>query len=245
MEMHDVSGARAAWEKKDLLGATRDKKSRLHGTLYGVRRELKRRFKITEMPFVHSNDAKVFQRQRMVPSFPWAYVSVNTVGLNEQSINPNTAARHSVGHSFARGDQGNATISKHYMFPIIIGMEMHFITDDYMTAMAFIDTALIIATSNKMNFKMKMLGVENYVRITPESREFTLPRSDKENEQDPEGFDIVFNFRVETWTGVTKEVAKINNMGEVELGAIVVDHEGNVLEEETTIIQTADMSNDQ
>lgn len=230
----------SALRQKDLLGTTEFKQTHLFASFAGIRRVFKRFFKLKELPFVHSNDVKVMQRAKFEPSYPYAYVSITSMGISENNIDVARVRRHGGGHTV---HLANSTLTKHYFFPITLKVELHFITDDFLKAIQFMSEALILSQTKVLTFTLRTGDVEGFVTITPETKDLQLPRADKENEVDPESFDIVCNFSIDTWTGVSRETAKVNNNGEVELNvSIVTDSETlQVIDEETSYIKTADV----
>lgn len=230
----------SALRQKDLLGTTEFKQTHLFASFAGIRRVFKRFFKLKELPFVHSNDVKVLQRGKFEPSYPYAYVSITSMGISENSVDAARIRRHGGGHTC---NTANSTLTKHYFFPITLKIELHFITDDFLKAIQFMSEALILSTTKVLTFTLRTGSVEGFVTITPETKDLQLPRADKENEVDPESFDIVCNFSIDTWTGVSRETAKVNNAGEVELNVhIATDADTlQIIDSETSIIKTADV----
>jgi hypothetical protein len=230
----------SALRRKDLLGTTEFKQTHLFASFAGIRKVFKRFFKLSELPFVHSNDVKVLQRGKFEPSFPYAYVSITSMGISENNVDVARIRRHGGGHTV---HQANSTLTKHYFFPITLKVELHFITDDFLKAIQFMSEALILSQTKVLTFTLRTGDVEGFVTITPESKDLQLPRADKENEVDPESFDIVCNFSIDTWTGVSRETAKVNNNGEVELNvSIATDADTlQIIDTETSHIKTADV----
>jgi hypothetical protein len=230
----------SALRRKDLLGTTEFKQTHLFASFAGIRKVFKRFFKLSELPFVHSNDVKVLQRGKFEPSYPYAYVSITSMGISENNVDVARIRRHGGGHTV---HQANSTLTKHYFFPITLKVELHFITDDFLKAIQFMSEALILSQTKVLTFTLRTGDVEGFVTITPESKDLQLPRADKENEVDPESFDIVCNFSIDTWTGVSRETAKVNNNGEVELNvSIATDADTlQIIDTETSHIKTADV----
>lgn len=224
-----------AMRKKDLLGTTEFKNTHLFASLHGIQQVFKRFFKIKDLPFIHSNDVKTFQRNKFEPTYPYSYVSVTSMGITEGSVDPTRIRRHGIMQTV---HQANSTLSNHYYFPITLQLEFHFLTNDFLKAITFMSEALIISQTKTLNFELKTGPVKGFVTIMAESKDIPLPRSDRESESEPEAFDIAINFTVYTWTGVSREIAKVNNNGDIELNmAISVDME-NITDEESSIIRT-------
>lgn len=225
--------------KRDILGSSTFKQTHLYGSLSGVQRVFKKFFNLEELPFVHNNELKILQRQKFIPSYPYAYMSINAIGNPEGSLNGATLGRHGTGSSF---NQANATLTKHYLFPVLIQLEFHYITNDTLDAIFFMNKALALSNTKKLSFRLTAKGVSGVVGIISDTTEIQLPRADKENEIDPESHDIVLNYRISTWNGVSREVAKVNNNGDITFGAVIETADGTIVDEETVTLQTADKS---
>jgi len=230
---------REEMRKRDLLGNQSFKQTHLYASFHGIRTAFKNFFKIKELPFVHNNDVKQMLRNHFEPVYPYAYISFTSLGNAESHMLSPTLRRHSTGIS--RSDK-NSTITKHYMFPITLKYEFHYVTNDYTDVIRFISQALLLTDAKSMNIRVTSDLVSSFVDIKADTKEISIPRADKSSESDPEGFDITLSFTSNTWTGVSKEVAKVNNLGIFEMGAIIVNENGDVIDEETTTIQTADHS---
>ena len=223
--------------KRDMIGSSTFKQTHLYGSFQGVQRAFKKFFDLQELPFVHNNELKMMQRQKFEPSYLYAYMSVTAIGIPEGAMNGATLARHSAGFQV---DGSNSTITKFFFFPIQVQLEFHYVTNDTLDAILFINKALLMINAKKFSFRLKANGVSGVVGITTDTTEVQLPRADKENEDDPESHDLVLNFRVNTWNGVSRKVAKVNNDGKIEMNAVIVDGDGNISDEESTEITTAD-----
>jgi hypothetical protein len=230
---------REEMRRKDLLGNQAFKQTHLYASFHGIRKAFKNFFKVKELPFVHNNDVKQMLRGQFEPTYPYAYISFTSIGNAENHLLSPTIRRHSAGMSLS---DKNSTITKHYMFPITLRYEFHYVTNDYTDVIRFISQALILTDAKSMNIRVTSDAVSSFVDIKADTKEITIPRADKDAENDPEGFDIQIAFTSNTWTGVSKEVAKVNNLGIFEMGAIIVTPDGAITDEEYTEIQTADHS---
>ena len=225
--------------KRDILGSSTFKQTHLYASLSGVQRVFKKFYNLEELPFVHNNELKILQRQKLEPTYPYAYMSINAIGIPDGSLPGGALTRHGTGFQVSTA---NSTITKHYFFPIQIQLEFHYVTNDTLDAILFINKALMFINTKKLSFRLTVKEVSGIVGIIADTTEIQLPRADKDNEVDPEGHDIVLNYRVNTWNGVSRQVAKVNNAGNIEFGAMIVNGDGDVIDEEITTIQTADKS---
>lgn len=238
-ETNAAQDMREEMHRRDLLGNTSFKQTHLYASFYGIRKSFKHFFKVKELPFVHNNDVKQMLRAKMEPTYPYAYLSFTSIGNAENHLLSPNLRRHGTGMSRSTS---NSTITKHYHFPITLRYEFHYVTNDYIDAIRFISQALLLTDSKSMNIKVTSDTVSSFVEIKADSKEIAIPRADKDAENEPEAFDIVMAFTSSTWTGVSREVAKVNNLGIVDVGAIIVNADGDVIDEENSTIQTADHS---
>jgi hypothetical protein len=223
-------------KSRDLLGNQSFKQTHLFTSFAAIRASFKRYFKLEDLPFVHNNDAKMVQRSKLVPTYPYAYVSVNSIAKTEAHLLSTTIRRRGSGDVL---DGSNSQITRLHYFPITLRYELHYITNDYFDAIRFIGECLILVDSKALNVRITSGKASSFLDIVLDSKEIAIPRADKENEADPESFDLVVSCYSNTWTGVEKKISKINNRGEVEFNAVVVNPDGTVTDEEISILQTA------
>jgi hypothetical protein len=204
----------------DNLDRILDKNSAAYLTLYSFRESLKRFFQLDEIPLVQSQDVKremkkgVDDPNRAVATkYPYAYFSLSSIGLVKDQQGIKQIARNSLGMTL--DDLANASIGKAYLFPAKIAVEFHYVTNDLVSAIDFSTKALIVTHSGKLNLRVELDGTSSIVGVTASSEEVSMPRSDKEAEGDPEGFDLAISFDIQCKLGVVKQVPKVNNRGTV------------------------------
>ena len=227
---------REAMKERDLLGNLSFKQTHLFTAFAAIRASFKKYFKLQDLPFVHNNDVKQMLRQKMTPSYPYAYVSMTSIAKTEAHLLSPTVRRRGIGDVL---NGSNSTITRLHYFPITVHYEMHYVTNDYMDAIRFIGEALILFDSKALNVRIRTGNASSFLEIKIDNPEIQIPRADKENEAEPEAFDLVLTCTSTTWTGVEKQISKINNRGEVEFNAVVVNPDGTVTDEELTVIATA------
>jgi hypothetical protein len=228
---------RDAMIRRDLLGRSSFKQTHLFASFAGIRASFQKFFRIKEIPFVHNNDVKQMLRAKMEPSYPYAYVSMNSIAKSEAHLLTPTIKRRGVGHMV---DGSNSQLTRLHYFPVTVRYEFHYVTNDYFDAIRFIGEALILFESKVLNVQVTSGNVTSKLTIKADNPEVQIPRADKDNEAEPEAFDLVISCSSETWTGIEKKISKVNNRGEVTFHAVVVNPDGNVVDEETSVLQTAD-----
>lgn len=202
-----------------------DRNSAAYLTLFTFRESVKHFFGLEAFPLVQSQDVKrELKRSIGVDSpnnsvanaYPYAYWSLSDVGLIKDQQPIKGVARNSLGATF--DELANAVLKKAYLFPSTINVEMHYLTKDLVEAINFSTRALLVAHSGKLNARVELDGATWFVTITMTSESIPLPRSDKEQEADPEALDLAISFRIDTKLGVMRDVPKINNRAEITQG---------------------------
>lgn len=208
-----------------------DKNSAAFLTLYTFRESVKRFFGVEDFPLIQSNDVKREVRKSQGVDdpnhsvsniYPYSYWSLSDVGLVKDQQAIKGIARNSLG--FTVDELANAVVKKAYLFPSSINVEMHYVTKDLVDAMTFITRALIVGHSGKLNAEVVMDGAKWFVTTVMTSESVSIPRSDKDNEADPEAMDLVVSFRIDTKLGVMRDVPKINNRGTVTQSVELKEH---------------------
>lgn len=209
----------------DMLGRSIDKNTPLFASLAGAREALKRFLSLRDLPIIQSNDVKAFLRQQQKPEYPYSYMSFTDIAIQKDGQAVKNLRRVSQGSSVHHAT--NSTVSKFYGFPAIISMELHFVTNDILAAVNFTTRSLITMHTEALNFDLECEAFSWKVQITTDSESISFPRSDKDNEADPESFDMVLPLKIRTYIGVVKDVAKINNDGKVTTGIGIKERDGS------------------
>lgn len=217
-------------QKHDLLGGNVEKGTFFFTTLVGMKQALKKALPQLpkDFPIIHNNDKKIFLRKRSDPSFPYAFASISNISLKEDAQNSKAVRRHGIAHAV---NGTNSTVDKYYIFPIKFDIELHFVVDDFSKAAKFILDALVVLGAEVMSFKVSLSGgLPWIVRISSTTKEIAFPLADKDLESDPEGHDIVITFTVESYHGVVRETAKINNAGaiQIQISDMNINDDGSV-----------------
>lgn len=124
----------------DNLDRIVDKNSPAYITLYTFREAIKLFFGISSLPLIQSQDVKrELKRGVDDPNmdssrkYPYAYYSLNQLGLIKDQQSIKTTARHSMGMTL--DELANAVLKKAYLFPSQITVDLHYVTNDIVQAM--------------------------------------------------------------------------------------------------------------
>lgn len=209
------------FSKFDLLSKNIDKNTPFFTGLLGAHAAIKRffGFKDIPLPIIQSNNVKAVLRQNIGVDdnsgnhYPYAYMSMNNFEMIVDEQAPKTIRRHGQGH---RDNGTNSTVAKFYGFPMIVTLELHFVTNDIFSAVQFGLKSLTLLNTGTLNFEVEDENFGWKVTVKGESNSISFPRTDKDNEVDPDSFDMTCSISVRLWSGITKEVPKINNSGTVQ-----------------------------
>lgn len=198
-----------------------DKNSAAYLTLTVYRDAIKRFFGINRLPLIQSQDVKREVRKHEVGSnndqvqniYPYAYFNITNIGLIKDHLAVKTIARASRGFTF--DELSNAVIKKAYLFPSVINVELHYVTNDLVRAIDFSTRAMIVAATGKLNARVELDGASWIIQTAFDGDSISFPRPDKDLEEDPEGYDIVMPCTINTQLGVMRDVPKVNNRGTV------------------------------
>lgn len=217
------------FSKFDLLGKNIDKNTPFFTGLLGAHSAIKRffGFKDIPLPIIQNNNVKAVLRQNIGPDnnsgdhYPYAYLSMTNFEMIVDEQANKTVRRHGQGF---RDNGTNSTIAKFYGFPINVTLELHFVTNDIFEAVKFGLKSLTLLNTGVLNFDVDDENFAWKVVVKGDSNSIAFPRTDKDNEADPEAFDMTCSISVRLWSGITKEVPKINNAGNVDRQVGVVQN---------------------
>lgn len=218
-------------ELPDNLERIIEKNGPAYITFLTFRDACKKFFDLKHLPLIQNNDVKRALRsfKETDPNrstsdlYPYAYYSVSGLGVVRDGQPLKGLARASAGYTV--DEVANATVKKAYLFPAAVTIEFHYVTNDLMRAIDFSSVALIVGQTGKLNSRVQFEGTEWTVEIKMDSESIPFPRTDKDNEVDPEAFDLVISFTVNSRIGRVRAVPKINNYGRVTQNVEVKGHE--------------------
>lgn len=209
------------FSKFDLLGRDIDKNTPFFISLLGGHSAIKRFFGFEcPLPIIQSNDVKSVLRQRLEnPNdfvYPYAYMVLQNISMPKDGQSAKTVRRNSQGIVI---NETNSTITKFFGFQMSVGLELHFVTNDILQAVNFSLKALSLLNSDSMSFEVESENFCWKVSVTSDVDSISFPRSEKDNEADPEAFDMTCDIKITGYTGVIKDAPKINNLGKIKTNA--------------------------
>lgn len=182
-------------------------------TLHGFKQVCSRFFGFKDFPLIQHNVAKYRIRQMQNPSYPYTYFSISSIGLIKDRLPAKRVGR--IGSGFTFDDLTNAMLQKAYFFPAKTTVEVHYVTNDLVDALNFVNRALVVIATGKLNFEITIEGITAVVGVNGNVEDFSLPRAERDNESEPDAMDLVITFELEGSAGTTKQVSKINNYGTI------------------------------
>lgn len=198
----------------DLLGAVKNAQTPFFMSLVGFRKSISKQFGVRVLPLVMHDNAKAIVRREQDAEYPYGYFKINSLIVPRDKQPNKTLRRH--GSTMSLEGATNSSITKGYLFPCSINLEMHFIHNDPVEVLRFIEKAAILGATGSLSFRVDMPGSTEFrVGVSIEDGPIELPSSELESETDAAAFDIMVSFRIDTRIGVFKDVPKINNQGHV------------------------------
>jgi hypothetical protein len=213
----------------DLLGKNIDRGTPFYTGLLGARSAIRQFFGFDslQLPIIQNNNVKAALRQGLEnpndTRYPYAYMALSQLQQPKDRQPVKNLRRQSLGFVT---DDSNSTVSKFFGFPVILTMELHFVTNDILQAVQFATKALTLLQSGSLSFNVESEHFGWRVDISTDSDTISFPKADKDNEADPEAFDMSCSIIVSGYTGVIKEVPKINNSGKVTVTTGIITANG-------------------
>lgn len=214
-------------ELNDNIDRIVDRNSAAYLALTAFREAAKRFLNIEKLPMVQTQDVKRHLRRmetadmnRQMNIYPYAYFNLTRMAIDKDQQAVKTLARAGMGYTFDEIE--NAVIKNAYLFPCIIGIELHYVTNDLIRAIDFGTRANILAATGKLNTRVELDGFSWFVTAYFPDAAVDFPRPEKDGEEDPEGFDITMNCELHTKIGVMKGVPKVGNRGAVTSGVEII-----------------------
>lgn len=197
----------------DLLGSIKNSQTPLFLSLVGFRQSISRHLGIRTLPMIMHDNAKAVMRREQA-DYPYGFFRINSIEVKKDQQVVKTIKRH--GSAITLDDITNATISKGYLFPATIAIELHFIHNNPQEVLLTVEKAAILGAVDAFSFEASMPGVGSWqVGVILDEGPIQIPAAEIENESEPSAHDITLSFQMNTRLGVTKAVPKINNEGKV------------------------------
>lgn len=198
----------------DMLGSVRNVQTPLMLTLVGFRKSISKHLGLKAFPQIMHDNQKAVVRREQHDSYPYGWFRISSFEI-QRDMQPNkTLRRH--GSTMTLDDLTNATVSKGYLFPTLLNVEMRYINNDPIETLMLIEKVAVLGAVDGFSFKVNMPGAPEWtVGVQLSEGPVDVPQSELENEADAAAFDLSLNFTIRTRVGVIKSVPKINNEGRV------------------------------
>lgn len=198
----------------DLLSAVKNAQTPLFLTLIGFRKTISRHLGLRTLPFILHDNPKAVVRREQNREYPYGFFRLNGFEILRDGQANKTLRRH--GSTLTLDDITDAAISKGYLFPCMLGVELHFIHNDPQEVLHLIEKTSILGAVDGFSYKVTMPGSSDWVvGVQMNEGPIDIPQVELESETDAAAFDITLNFNLRTRVGVVKDVPKINNEGAV------------------------------
>ncbi len=200
----------------DILGGVENKSTPLFATLYGFRKSLMSALGISALPMITHNDTKAVLKREHGPSYPYAYFRLADVRVKRDEQNLKLIRRHA--SSIQLSDFTNATITKGFLFPAELNVEVHWIHNNIVDTVNFVEKIGILSGVDGFSFTVHVPGISKdgwTASVSMDDSPIAIPPAELEDASNPSAYDISFNLTIRTKSGIMKEVPKINNEGTV------------------------------
>ena len=202
----------------DLLGSAKQTNAPLYATMQAVKTAFTNRFKFDVFPLVTDDDYKgAVRNDRNIDGtkYPYQYWKVSSIEMSKEYGNVKLLRRH--GSAYA-GGTSNTSYSMGYFFKATLDCQLKYSTNNIQDALSLIERYLIMVGTESLNVKVNLpigKGIPFVTRIYAESLSATFPEAVLEDENSPGTFSVELPFRVDGKIGTHKDVAKLNNEGEI------------------------------
>lgn len=149
--------------------------------------------------------------------YPYGWCKFPTIMLDADKAMLKGIARRGSGWGIGHTDTSATTKINHY-FPARLNLECFIKFQQYDDVLAFAQLLLISSVSDLLNFKINLPTEVIHVKVFVDGNNISLPQiDDLEEGATPGTFEFTFSLTVDTKIGFSRDIAKINNEGVIEL----------------------------
>lgn len=199
----------------DFLDGAEKSNVPLTASLIGFKQSFIQNFGIRKFPLVmHDNPLKAVKKLYGDAHYPYGYFRMNNLVLSDEiSITQNIRR---MGSSVTLSDLVNATVNKNFMFAADITIECKLLDNDMERILDFVQKLAIINACRLLSFDVKLPSGEEWnVNVKADTNGAAIPSPMDEDEAKASVYEIDFSYTIQSKIGISKEVAKINNLGTI------------------------------
>lgn len=234
------------------LKSTLKRDSLLNISLNAMRRVLERTLELKTVHLVTGDRVKAIQRieqtrvdrpnddiAKKTSVYPYGFFIVNELANRRDYVVNNVAMRRHGLHLLG-ADETMGSTRKAFLFPMRLGIELHYLTADPQDAFITSQALLLLGTIKGLSFTVKVSGVQwtTFVEF-PDSA--SIPQSTAEEPAQPGAMELSLSFSVTTMSGFFQDVAAVQHSApqlnvdvELNLNKVVTDSFSFTYEPETT-----------
>jgi hypothetical protein len=199
----------------DLLGGVDNAQTPLFLTLIGFRKSVSQHLGITDLPLVPNENKKIEMRRSPNPSYPYGYLTLRSMEVVRDQQHTKAIQKYSSGGNALNGIT-NAMVSKGYLFPAKLQVELHYLDNDFRRIINIAEKLCLFGAIDALSFKISMPdGPEWMVEARLNEGPIDIPEGMIDNAAEPDAWDIQAAFELHSKVGIVKSVPKVNNEGEV------------------------------
>lgn len=209
-----------AKQRINLLDGVTNKTSPLVVSMAAFLKNIARFSGIKQIPLVATDDEYDKQdRGNDIEEYPYAFMRMTNIEFILDRQNTKAAARH--GYPIADLNDPdaivtNAAIPKQFLFPVRVSLEMTYKTNQFSDVITIIEKMCLLSISGTLTFKVHAPmypEITNIVKL--ESPSVPITPAEINSSAEPGAHKLTFNFTLESYSGIFKDVPKINNEGKV------------------------------
>ena len=178
--------------------------------LQGCRAVLERELDIPAVTFSMSTNVRqeiVRKARESELKFPYSYLTLTSLAAVKELGNTYALQKH--GLRFNTAGQ-RATTTKGYLFPIILGLDFHYIDSDPSKLLTMSQALVLLSLNKGLSFQIDVGTLFSFVVDLEIPLETTISMSDTNSAELPGASDVNVQFIMHTTIGFFRDVSAVN-----------------------------------
>lgn len=210
----------------NLLDSVSDKTSPFHISIVAFCKNMERMVAVRRIPLVATEDEyDKIDRGNDTETYPYAFLRMTMVEFTFNGQNNKAAARHGypvINLLDPDLSVTNAAVPKQFLFPVRVSFEFTYKTNSFSDVLTLIQKMGLLHQSLGMSFKISApmySELTNVIKL--DSPSISLSPALLNDEAEPSAHKLVYTLTLDTYSGVFKDVPKVNNEGKATVGVSV------------------------
>lgn len=180
--------------------------------LTGVRGVLERELGIESILFTMSENYKQdlvrrAEAEGKALTFPWSYFKIQSLAGVREYTNNYAIRKHGV--RFTKTGE-RATSTKGYLFPIKLGLELHYVDSDPNRLLTLAQSLVLLSCSGGLKFVIDVGEMYSFTVGLEIPLDHTIEIQEEQSPQAPEASDLVAQIIMSSEVGFFREVSAVN-----------------------------------